>query len=201
MGLLEVATMNRHSRTQLGFSLLEMLVALVVFSIGMLAVAGLQTVSKQANYEGLQRTTAAQIAYGLLEDIRTNGGALEVYSNAPDIGNGSLGAEPAPNCRDGAECTAAQKALYDLWFWEQALDGTMETSGGAGTGGLLLPTMCIDGPAVGGAGIYRVTIVWRGAASISNGNNSACGGGSGNYGGNLEFRRIIEIPTYIDPNI
>jgi type IV pilus assembly protein PilV len=201
MGRLKVAFMNRHSRAQLGFSLLEMLVALVVFSIGMLAVAGLQTVSKQANYEGLQRTTAAQIAYGLLEDIRTNGGALDVYSNAPDIGNGRLGAEPAPNCRDGAECTAAQKALHDLWFWEQALDGTMETSGGAGTGGLLLPTMCIDGPAVGGAGIYRVTIVWRGTASISSGNNSACGSGSGNYGGNQEFRRIIEIPTYIDPNI
>lgn len=201
MGDSKMAIKNRHKRTQLGFSLLEMLVALVVFSIGMLAVAGLQTVSKQANYEGLQRTTAAQIAYGLLEDIRTNGDALDVYRTAPAIGNGSVGGEPAPNCRDGAECTPAQKAQHDLWFWEQALDGTMETSGGAGTGGLVMPTMCINGPAAGGAGIYRVTIVWRGTASISNGNNNPCGSGSGNYGGNLEFRRIIEIPTYIDPNI
>lgn len=201
MGVRTMTTINTNRRTQRGFSLLEMLVALVVFSIGMLAVAGLQTISKQANYEGLQRTTAAQIAYGLLEDIRTNGDALDVYRTAPVIGNGSLGGEPAPNCRDGAECTAAQKAQHDLWFWEQALDGTMETSGGAGTGGLVMPTMCIEGPAVGGAGIYRVTIVWRGTASISNGNNNPCGAGSGDYGGNLEFRRIIEIPTYIDPNI
>lgn len=193
--------MNTGLRTQTGFSLLEMLVALVVFSIGMLAVAGLQTISKQANYEGLQRTTAAQVANGLLEDIRTNGDALDVYRTAPEIGNGRLGAEPAPNCRDGAQCTPEQKARHDLWFWEQALDGMLETSGGAGTGGLVLPTACIDGPAVGGAGIYRVTIVWRGTASMSSANNNPCGAGSGNYGGNLEFRRIMEIPTYIDPNI
>ena len=193
--------MTKGTRKQTGFSLLEMLVALVIFSIGMLAVAGLQTVSKQANYEGLQRTTASQIAYGLLEDIRTNGDALNVYRTAGEIGSGRRGAEPAPSCRDGAECTAAQKAVHDLWFWEQALDGTMETSGGAGTGGLVMPTLCIDGPAVGGAGIYRVTIVWRGTASINNANVNPCGSASGNYGGNLEFRRIIEIPTYVDPNI
>ena len=54
--------MKLSAYKQSGFSLLELLVALVVFSIGLLAVAGLQTVSKSANYEGLQRTTASQIA-------------------------------------------------------------------------------------------------------------------------------------------
>ena len=190
--------MTNHQR---GFSLLELLIALVVFSIGMLAVAGLQTVSKQAHFEGLQRTMASQIAHGLLEDIRTNGGALDIYRTAVPLGGGSRGGEPAPNCRDGAECNSVQKAAHDLWFWEQALDGTMETSGGAGVGGLVLPTMCVDGPAVGGAGIYQVTIVWRGTASITNGNNNPCGALNGDYGADLRFRRIIEIPTYIDPNI
>ena len=186
---------------QTGFSLLEMLVALIVFSIGLLAVAGLQTVSKQANFESLQRTTAAQVAHGLLEDMRMNGDALNVYRTAAALGNGSRGAEPAPNCREGAECTANQKAQYDLWFWEQAIDGNLETSGGAGTGGLVLPTLCINGPAVGGPGIYRVTIVWRGTASITNSVNNPCGAASGNYGNSNEFRRIVQMPTYIDPNI
>jgi len=186
---------------QRGFSLLELLVALLVFSIGMLAVAGLQSVSKQANFESLQRTTASQIAYGLLEDIRTNGDALDIYRTVPELGGGSLAGEPAPNCRAAAECNAAQKAAHDLWFWEQALDGNMETNAGVGTGGLMLPTMCIDGPAVGGPGIYTVTIAWRGTASITNAVNNPCGAVSGNYGDNLELRRIIQIPTYIDPNI
>lgn len=194
-------TMINSCSYQRGFSLLELLVALLVFSIGMLAVAGLQSVSKQANFESLQRTTASQIAYGLLEDIRTNGDGLDIYRTAPELGGGSLGGEPGPNCRAAAECNAAQKAAHDLWFWEQALDGNMETNAGVGTGGLMLPTMCIDGPAVGGPGIYTVTIAWRGTASITNAVNNPCGAVSGNYGDNLELRRIIQIPTYIDPNI
>lgn len=193
--------MKSLANQQRGFSLLELLVALVVFSIGLLAVAGLQTVSKSANYEGLQRTTAAQIAQGLLEDMRMNGDAIDVYRTAGEIGNGSRGAQPVPSCQAGAECNAAQKAAYDLWFWEQALDGNMEIgAAGGGTGGLVLPAMCVDGPALGGPGIYRVTIVWRGTASIRNSVNNACGAASGNYGGGMEFRRIIQMPTYINPN-
>ena len=78
-------------KLQTGFSLLELLLALVVFSIGMLAVAALQTVSKQANFEGAQRTSASQIAYGLLEDIRTNGDALDIYRTAGEFGGGRRG--------------------------------------------------------------------------------------------------------------
>lgn len=186
---------------QRGFSLIELLVALIVFSIGLLAIAGLQTVSKAANFEAIQRTAASQIAYGLLEEMRVNGDAMAIYLAAGELGGGSRGGEPAPNCRIGAECNAAQKAAHDLWFWEQALDGNLETNAGVGTGGLVLPTMCIAGPAGGGAGIYQVTIAWRGSASISNAVNNPCGAAGGNYGAGNEFRRIIQIPTYIDPNI
>jgi len=185
--------------TQRGFSLIELLIALIVFSVGLLAVAGLQTVSKQANFEALQRTSASQIAHGLLEDMRVNGDAINVYLAAGEMGGGSRGAEPAPNCSGTSICNPAQKASLDLWFWEQMLDGNLEMSGNAGSGGLVMPTMCVDGPAGGGAGIYAVTIAWRGSASLSNGNVSACGTGGGDYGADNEFRRIMQIPTYIDP--
>lgn len=188
-------------RRQPGFSLIEMLVALVVFSVGLLAIAGLQTVSKQANFEALQRTAASQIAHGLLEDIRVNGDAAGIYLAAGELGGGARGAEPAPNCSGSAVCTAAQKAAHDLWFWEQVLDGNLEMSGNAGGGGLVLPTLCLAGPVGGGAGIYTVTIAWRGTASLNNANPSACGTAGGDYGDNNEFRRIMQIPTYIDPNI
>jgi type IV pilus assembly protein PilV len=192
--------MSNNTR-QDGFSLIELLIALIVFSVGLLAVAGLQTVSKQSNFEALQRTSGSQIAFGLLEDMRINGDAMNIYLAAGEIGGGSRGAEPVPNCSGAAVCNAEQKATHDLWFWEQVLDGNLETEGNTGSGGLVLPALCIGGPVGGIAGIYAVTIVWRGSASISNGNASACGSASGNYGGNNEFRRIMQIPTYIDPTI
>jgi type IV pilus assembly protein PilV len=178
-----------------------MLIALIVFSVGLLAIAGLQTMSKQANFEALQRTAGSQIAYGLLEDMRVNGDSIDTYLAAPALGNNSRGSEPAPNCSGTSICNSAQKAAHDLWFWEQVLDGNLETNGNAGAGGLVSPSLCIAGPAGGGAGIYTVTIAWRGTASITNTNASACGSASGNYGANNEFRRIMQIPTYIDPTI
>lgn len=196
---MDLTVLNSLTKNR-GFSLLELLIALVVFSIGLLAIAGLQTVSKQANFEALQRTTAAQVANGLLEDMRTNGNGIDIYSATAQIGGGSIPAEPAPTCRDTDECNAAQKAAHDLWFWEQVLDGNLETNAGVAAGGLVLPTMCITGPAFGGAGVYQVTIVWRGTASITNNVVNPCGAASGNYGAQNEFRRIVQIPTYIDPN-
>ena len=188
-------------RAQRGFSLIEMLIALIVFSVGLLSIAGLQTVSKQANFEALQRTTASQIAYGLLEDMRVNGDAINVYIGAGELGAGSRGSEPAPNCSGTNVCNAAQKAAHDLWFWEQVLDGNLEMIGNAGGGGLVLPTLCVAGPVGGGAGIYTVTVAWRGSASLTNGNANACGSSGGDYGGNNEFRRIMAVPTYIDPTL
>ena len=186
---------------QCGFSLIEMLVALIIFSVGLLSIAGLQTVSKQSNFEALQRTTASQVAYGLLEDMRVNGDAIASYVTAGEIGGGSRGAEPAPNCAGASICNAAQKAAHDLWFWEQVLDGNMETRNNAGTGGLVMPALCITGPVGGGAGVYAVTIAWRGTASLTNNNASACGTASGNYGTGNEFRRILQVPTFIDPTL
>ena len=178
-----------------------MLVALIVFSVGLLAVAGLQTVSKQANFESLQRTTASQIAYGLLEDMRVNGDAIDVYLGAGEMGDGSRGGEPVPNCSGASVCNAAQKAAHDLWFWEQLLDGNLEMNGNTGGGGLVFPTLCVGGPAGGGAGVYVVTVAWRGSASLTNNVANGCGSAGGNYGDGNEFRRIMQIPTYIDPTL
>lgn len=189
------------TRQQGGFSLLELLIALIVFSVGLLAMVGLQTVSKQANFEAIQRTTAAQVAAGLLEDIRTNGDAIDIYAAAGEMGDGSRGNEPAPNCRGASPCNAAQKAAHDLWFWEQAIDGTLEDRGGVAAGGLVMPTMCVTGPAGGGAGMYEVVIVWRGGAELVNSANTACGTLTGNYGAENEFRRVLQISTYIDPTM
>lgn len=189
------------SPRQQGFSLLELLVSLVIFSIGLLGIAGLQVVSKQASYEGQQRTIASQVANGMLEDMRTNGSGIGVYVSAADLGDGSLTTLPVVNCGNvNTPCSAAQKAVYDLQHWEGVIDGAQEVGAEGAAGGVLFPTICIDGPAGGVAGIYAISVAYRGAVEMSNPDLSQCGAGSGKYGNGDAYRRVLQVATFIDPN-
>jgi type IV pilus assembly protein PilV len=193
--------MKLHNR-QKGFSLIELLVSLVIFAVGLLSIAGLQMVSKRSNFESLQRTTASHIAYGLLEEMRTNGDAIGTYLAAPDLGGGQFASMQVADCSNAASpCTSTQKAQQDLWFWEQVLDGAQEVGVEGASGGIMSPTMCINGPVGGGAGVYVVAIAWQGGISMANPEINACGAGSGKYGDADAFRRVLQVATFIDPNI
>ena len=188
-----------HSR---GVSLVEVLVTTLVFSVGLLGVAGLNAVSQRASFESVQRSMASELAYALLEDMRTNADAIADYLAAGDLGRGSRGAEPAPSCQDAAApCSAQQLALHALWRWEQALDGAMETAAGASTGGLVEPTACIAGPVGGGAGIYTVTVAWRASSELADPAVNDCGAATGLYGAGNNLRRLVTIQSYIDPAV
>lgn len=193
-----MATQSHHG--QRGVSLIEVLVTTVVFSIGLLGVAGLNAVSQRASIESVQRSIASQLGYALLEDIRTNSDAVADYLAAGDLGQGSRGAEPAPTCTNtAAPCTAQQLAQHGLWEWEQELDGALERAGNTATGGLVMPTACIDGPVGGGPGIYSVTVVWRGGSELTDQGLNNCGVGSGLYGVANNLRRMVVIQSFIDP--
>lgn len=55
-----------------GITLLEVLIALVILSIGLLGLAGLQTISLQFNTSAYYRTQATALAYGLADRMRSN---------------------------------------------------------------------------------------------------------------------------------
>ena len=182
-----------------GFTLIEVLFTLLIFSIGLLAVAGLQTISKKANYDALQRTTASMLANDIIERMRANARMLEEYilPVGGELGGATLSA-PAVLCT-AASCNTTQMAWFDLYQWERALDGATELVGAALTGGLVSPTACIEGPVGGGAGEYVVSIAWRGVTPLANPTVHACGSTSALYGDNNEYRRILTITTYITP--
>ncbi len=185
---------------QHGFSLIEVLVTTVVFSVGVLGITSLNGLSKQSSYQSVQRSSAAQLSFALLEDMRSNSGALAVYLAAGDLGRGSQGAVPAALCDDPAlPCTAAELATHNLWDWEQLLDGNLALSGGVGVGGLVTPTGCITGPAGGVTGVYTVTIAWLGGVQIASAGPNNCG--TGLYGPGNIFRRTVVLQSYIDPSI
>ena len=179
--------------------MVEVLVTLVIVSVGFLNMAALQTTAKRSNFDAVQRTTAVMLAHDVVERMRANPLALSGYLIG-SAGGGTLTA-PALSCTTGARCTPLQLAAQDLYQWEQSMDGASEARTISGTltqtGGLASPTSCITGPVSGGAGIYTVTIVWRGLMELTNASANTCGVGTGNYGANREFRRILSFSTYI----
>jgi len=63
---------HTHRQKQQGFTLLEVLIALLVLSIGLLGLAALQTTSLRSNQMASMRTTATQLAYDISDRLRAN---------------------------------------------------------------------------------------------------------------------------------
>jgi type IV pilus assembly protein PilV len=186
----------RGHAIQGGFTLIEVLIAILVISVGLLATASLQLLSKRSNYDAAQRTTAAHLAGDLLERMRSNPAALINY--LPGAPRRRTLSAPADCQGAGANCTADELAAYDLWQWEQSLDGANEIQDGAAAGGLVSAQACITGPGFGGNGVYTVAIAWRGMTDSTNPATDPCGEGSGLFGDADEYRRILVVNSYIN---
>jgi type IV pilus assembly protein PilV len=183
-------------RKQTGFTLIEVLIAVVIFGVGLLTVASLQIVARQANYDAVQRTTATHLAQGMLERMRANRPALGTYTGGGErVLVGDMN-PPGSDCVNTAPCLADELALADLWEWEQLLIGGYEVANNSAVGGLVLPTACIRGPI--GAGTYEVAIAWR-SPTEQGVPDDACGAGNtAAYGASSEFRRVITVQTFIN---
>lgn len=180
---------------QKGVGLIEVVVSLLIISIGVLGMAGLQINAKRAAHEAVQRTTAAYLASDMLERMRSNPSVLASYVTA-GLGGGSITSEPSPNCLSAA-CTAAELAAHDLWAWEQSIDGATETRTVSGTlvstGGMLDPTGCISHS----SGTITIAVAWKGYQALSNPTSTTCGSGLGKYGTNDANRQVLVMSTYI----
>ncbi|MBI5327108.1 MAG: type IV pilus modification protein PilV [Deltaproteobacteria bacterium] len=72
-----------------GFTLLEVLIAIVVVSIGLLAVAGMQTIAIRGNASASEGTIAIQLAEEMVDRIRLNAGAAPAIYNGLDTNGGT----------------------------------------------------------------------------------------------------------------
>lgn len=59
-------------RTQTGVSMIEVLVSIIILSIGLLGLAGLQTAGLRHNQSASFRSTASMMAYNILDSMRAN---------------------------------------------------------------------------------------------------------------------------------
>jgi type IV pilus assembly protein PilV len=100
------------SRIQSGFTLLEVMIAMVIFSIGLLGLAGLQARGIQSTGMSQGRSIAIIQAYDMADRIRANpvGVTNGNYNAIP------LGLSPAMDCIN-VTCVPADLAAFDAFEW------------------------------------------------------------------------------------
>lgn len=103
-----------HSQQQ-GFSMLEVLIAILVFSLGIIGLAGLLIFAIQSNHVAYLRTQATFLAHNMADRMSANPVGLwngKYNGNYPVNGN-------TANCAAG--CNANQLARYDQQQWSTQL--------------------------------------------------------------------------------
>ena len=121
---------------QRGFTLLEVLVALVVLSIGLLGIGKLVMVSSRGNDSAYMRSQATVLAYSILDAMRAN----RDQATAGDYNVGTGAYTGAAGCLTST-CDAGALTVSDLANWKTALqtlpsgDGTVTTATVTGADG------------------------------------------------------------------
>jgi len=107
-------------RSQRGFNLVEVLVALIVLAVGLLGLATLQNLGLRFGHQSYERTQATILIYDIVDRMRANptgvnGGAyaIALTGSPPSVSS---------DCNSTA-CNAAEMATFDLSEWLSNISG------------------------------------------------------------------------------
>lgn len=141
--------MNKNA----GFTLIEVLIAMLVLAVGLLGLAGLQATSLKNNLSAYNRGQATQLAYDLADRMRANVADAASYTNITPIGTATV----QSSCSSvSTTCTPAVMAENDLYQWNLAVTNALP----GGTGSIAVTS-----------NIYTITITWDDDHDGNNNNN------------------------------
>ena len=138
---------NHPPRKQSGFTLLEVLIALLILSIGLLGLASLQTNGLRSNQMASMRTTATQLAYDIADRMRANPGGVDAQNYVITAAAADPTIPTGQSC-EAIACTSAQMATYDLAQWRAAARNL--------PGGTTSVTRTVTGAVV----THTITVFW-----------------------------------------
>lgn len=136
----------RGARTQAGFSLLEVLIALVVLSVGLLGLAAMQVRGLAYNHEAHVRSQATMLAYDMMDRMRMR--KLNGLSQAAINADMALYESTSKLDNSDASCARSAAPADEVVCWQQDLaaalpatpdgqaQGEIDWVGGRGTASL-----------------------------------------------------------------
>lgn len=136
-----------------GFTLIEVLVALFVLSIGLLGLAALQTIGLKFNQQSYGRTQTTLQAYDIIDRMRANKNNTAAISSEYD----NVGFTSSPGTTDCSivQCNTTQIADYDIRTWQTTNAKLLPQGQGAICRGTFSGSVCT----VGGS-VYDIAIQW-----------------------------------------
>jgi type IV pilus assembly protein PilV len=140
---------------QSGFTLIEVLVSVLVLSIGLVGVAALQGVSLKNTQSAFMRSQATALAYDLADRMRAN--VIAARTGLYDPGT----AATVTGCKSTTGCTAQDMAKHDLAEWNAAIATYLPM----GQGFVCVDSTPNDGtsaasPACDGSGTQLTVKIW-----------------------------------------
>ncbi|QTN30505.1 type IV pilus modification protein PilV [Rhodoferax sp. AJA081-3] len=117
-----------------GATLIEILVALLVLSLGVLGMAAMQIRALKGNQSSMQRTQAVMMSYYILDAMRVDkDSAKSLNYNTGSLSGGVIG----PYC-DAAAVTGTSLAKVNLKHWVESLKSTIGNASDSTTCGAVL---------------------------------------------------------------
>lgn len=138
-----------------GFSLIEILIAIVVFSFGLLGIAGLMTISIRSNHNGYMRSQAIIASNSITSSMRANVAGLW----AGKYNTSATSAEQA--CDSTTHCDREQLAVYDVYQWRLMLAQVLPN----GTGDITCETPSLP-VGILSSGLWEATPPFAGTCTI-----------------------------------
>ncbi|HHH35267.1 MAG TPA: type IV pilus modification protein PilV [Gammaproteobacteria bacterium] len=123
----EIIAENGCPRMQ-GLSMIEILVTVVVLSIGLLGLAGLQLTGLKYNHSAYMRSQATLLASDIIDRMRANRDVAKTGGYDINIGTNA----PTATCMGAnMNCTPAEMAAADLSEWKQDLQNLLPGGDGS----------------------------------------------------------------------
>lgn len=127
--------MPMTTKMQRGFSMIEVLIALLILAIGLFGMASLMMTSMKSNQSASMRSQATWLAYDIFERMRLNSNVAT--SSTSYVTAAATAAPNDPNCKSSG-CSTTNIAVQDLFEWktqlvQAGLTGSIARAGNAYT--------------------------------------------------------------------